>query len=115
MDGKRICHVCGKKYSYCPSCPKDATKESWHTLFDSEQCKDVDGILSKYTYNRISGAKAAKELLALGADKMDIGYPHIKAAIADIIDSNKKPVVKQSPKIVPTVKKQESVELVKAD
>lgn len=112
MDGKRICHVCGKKYSYCPSCPKDATKESWHALFDCELCKNVDGILSKYTYGRISGAKAAKELTTLGADQMDIAYPHIKAAIADIIDSNKKPIVKQSVKIVPKAKKQESEDLV---
>lgn len=100
MDGKRTCHICGKKYSYCPSCPKDATKESWHTLFCSEKCKDIDSILSKYTYNKITSAKAARELTAIEADKIDIARANIKDAIDNIIEANKKPA-KQFVKIAP--------------
>ena len=49
MEKNRICHVCGKKYAYCSSCPKDKSLPSWHVLFCSEQCKDVDDVLAKHT------------------------------------------------------------------
>lgn len=90
MDKGRTCHICGKKYSYCPSCPKDKDKESWHTLFCSEQCMKVDGILSKHTYEKISTHKAAKQLLAVEADKLAIADADIKAAIDGIIEESSK-------------------------
>lgn len=100
MENKRTCHVCGKKYSYCPSCPKDAGKESWHTLFCTDQCMEIDSVLNKHFYKKITTAKAAKKLLELGADKMNIADPFIKGTIDAIVESAAKKPVKEKAQIV---------------
>ena len=50
----RKCILCGKEYAYCPSCPKDAKKESWYTIFDNENCKNISKALTDYNLNKIS-------------------------------------------------------------
>lgn len=100
MDNKRTCHICGKKYSYCPSCPKDSGRESWHTLFCTDQCKEIDSVLNKHFYKKMTTAMAAKKLLAVGADKMNIANPFIKEAIDEIIESAAKKAVKEKARSV---------------
>ena len=90
MERNKVCHVCGKEYHYCPTCPRDAMKPSWYTLFCSDQCKDIDDVLSKHTYKRITDVKAAKELLALGADAMNVKDEAIRAHIDNILVSARK-------------------------
>ena len=85
MEKNRICHVCGKKYAYCPSCPKDKSLPSWHVLFCSEQCKDVDDVLAKHTQGKITDAKAAKMLIDLNASAMGIVDEDIKKHIDDLL------------------------------
>ena len=60
-------------------------RPSWYTLFCSDQCKQIDDILSKHTYKRITDIKAAKDLLALGADTMNIEDPVIREHIDTIL------------------------------
>lgn len=90
MEKNRICHLCGKKYAYCPSCNRDKMKPSWYALFCGEQCKDIDGVLSEYGRNKISQVKAAKELSDLGVSTMSIADADIKRNIADILSASKK-------------------------
>ena len=59
----RKCIVCGKEYSYCRSCPKDAKKETWYALYDNENCKNISQALTDYNFNRIT-KEEAKELLS---------------------------------------------------
>ena len=60
----RKCILCGKEYTYCPSCPKDAKKESWYAIFDNENCKNISKTLTDYNLNIISKAEACHALLA---------------------------------------------------
>lgn len=59
----RKCIVCGNEYSYCRSCPKDAKKETWYALYDSENCKNVSQALTDYNFKRIT-KEETKELLS---------------------------------------------------
>ena len=59
----RKCIVCGKEYSYCRACPKDARKETWYALYDNENCKNISQALTDYNFNRIT-KEDAKELLS---------------------------------------------------
>ena len=92
MEKNRTCHLCGKKYSYCPSCDKDKMKPSWYALFCSEQCKSIDETLVKYGTKKITPIKAAKALAELGANVMNIADADIKANIDDIFAASKKEV-----------------------
>ena len=60
----RKCILCGKEYKYCPSCPKDAKKETWYAIFDSENCKNISKALTDYNLNKISKDEARNALLA---------------------------------------------------
>jgi hypothetical protein len=60
----RKCILCGKEYTYCPSCPKDAKKESWYAIFDNENCKNISKTLTDYNLNKISKVEARHALLA---------------------------------------------------
>ena len=60
----RKCILCGKAYKYCPSCPKDARKETWYALFDNENCKNISKALTDYNLNKISKDEARNTLLA---------------------------------------------------
>ena len=60
----RKCILCGTEYTYCPSCPKDAKKESWYAIFDNENCKNISKALTDYNLNQISKAEARHALLA---------------------------------------------------
>lgn len=46
-DNKK-CIICGKTYSYCPSCNHDVNKPSWYMIFDSENCKNIYDICVDY-------------------------------------------------------------------
>lgn len=52
----RTCILCGKEYKYCKSCRSDAKKEPWHSLFDTENCKNISKALTDYNLK-----KATKE------------------------------------------------------
>ena len=60
----RKCILCGTEYTYCPGCPKDATKESWYAIFDNENCKNISKALTDYNLNKISKSEARHALLA---------------------------------------------------
>ncbi len=59
----RKCILCGNEYTYCPSCPKDAKKESWYAIFDNENCKNISKTLTDYNLNKISKVEARHALL----------------------------------------------------
>ena len=60
----RKCILCGNGYKYCPSCPKDAKKETWYAIFDSENCKNISKALTDYNLHKISKDEARNALLA---------------------------------------------------
>lgn len=44
----RKCIVCGKEYSYCPSCGADSLKPTWMTIYHDENCHDIFNIIRDY-------------------------------------------------------------------
>lgn len=51
---RRTCVFCGKTYSFCPSCPKDANKPKYLFCFCTEKCKIGFQTLSDYGHKLIS-------------------------------------------------------------
>lgn len=91
----RKCILCGESYKYCPSCPKDAKKETWYALFDSENCKNISKALTDYNLHKISKDAARDALLAcdLSVQLND----HYRNEIDEIITESE-PVVEVKPK-----------------
>lgn len=58
----RKCILCSKEYTYCKSCKKDAKLATWHTLFDTENCRDISKTLTDYNFNRITKEEAREAL-----------------------------------------------------
>lgn len=54
----RKCILCAKEYTYCKSCPKDAKKESWHALYDTENCRNISKALTDYNFKSITKDEA---------------------------------------------------------
>ena len=54
----RKCILCGTEFNYCKYCPKDAKKEVWHTLYDTENCKNISKALTDYNFKRINKEEA---------------------------------------------------------
>lgn len=59
----RKCIVCNNEYHYCRSCSKDAKKETWYALYDTENCKNISQALADYKFDRIT-KEEARELLS---------------------------------------------------
>lgn len=59
---KRICHTCGKEYSYCPRCKEDENKPTWMFVWDTEECREVFNTLSRYNSKDYSKEEAKKIL-----------------------------------------------------
>lgn len=91
----RKCILCGKKYEYCPNCSRDAKKEPWHTIYDSENCRNISKALTDYNLNKIT-KEAARDALS----KCDLSVElndHYRSEI-DAIMTEPKPVVEFKPK-----------------
>ena len=58
----RKCILCGKKYEYCPGCPRDAKKETWYAIYDNENCKNISKALTDYNLNQITKDEAREAL-----------------------------------------------------
>lgn len=96
MVNNRTCFLCGKKYSYCPTCSKDKLKPTWYAMFCSEECHDVDAILSDCTAGNITEEVAAAKLREAKADKIVMNNADSKAYIEKLLAVKK--VVKSAPK-----------------
>lgn len=75
------CIICGKMYSYCPSCHHDKNKPSWYAIFDGENCKNIYDVCTNYR-DGIYDKKTAYDKLM----KLDI------TDIKNFADSTKKQI-----------------------
>lgn len=87
------CFCCGKEYSYCPNCPKDKDKDaSIYTMFDSERCKKIFGVLTAQSLGKKTNEECLAELRSLGVTSDENFKESIKKHIQLIFDSEIKPV-----------------------
>lgn len=54
----RICTICHKKYSYCPTCGSDINKPTWMAVFCEENCKDLYNVINDYRHKSLSKEEA---------------------------------------------------------
>ena len=59
---KKKCLICGGMYSYCGTCYKDRFKPSWYQIFCSEECREIDQIISANTVGVLSDIDAKHQL-----------------------------------------------------
>lgn len=66
----RICYLCGRKYSYCPTCGEDLHKPSWYSMWCSENCKSIDSILASHTVGKITSKQAKEKITELNLSNL---------------------------------------------
>lgn len=67
----RTCHVCGKKYSYCPSCDSDVNKPLWMLMVDSSDCHTIFEVLTEYYLGRLNKEEVKEKLSTIKLDSFD--------------------------------------------
>lgn len=92
----RICVTCGTSYEYCPKCAQDENKPMWMMAFDTEECKDVYGVIARYNTKDLTKEEAQKELDKIISHKIKFTKP-IQEQVNEII---KKEEIEQSKPIV---------------
>ena len=56
----RKCCICGRSYSYCPTCGEDAGKPTWYFIFDDLNCHDIYEVCVAYSGNVFWMVKIAR-------------------------------------------------------
>lgn len=92
--GERKCIMCGKTYIYCPNCGKGDPNETFHYLFDTKECMEVNNILSRYTEGKVNKQLTKGALNVYDVQKMKF-VPLVQAIVDEIFKADKKvkPVV----------------------
>jgi hypothetical protein len=80
----RQCVVCRNQYTFCPRCNDDKNKPLWYFTFDSENCKNIYDVTSKYEDGRLSANEAKDILEKLNLAKITNFGESYKASIAKI-------------------------------
>lgn len=110
MAKNRTCTLCGKKYSYCPTCSADLEKPSWYALWDSENCMKLDDILVRHTLKKITTDEAKNliienklDTLAISDNDIKKHYNEILGIVEKIEVAEVEPVSKETVKVEETV------------
>lgn len=101
----RTCGLCKASYSYCPHCGEDKGKEAWHIMWDTENCRDIDTILSHYGAGVIDAETAATLLKSKDVSRKEFWNDSFKAAYDEIM--KEAPVVKKTVSATPKVEPKE--------
>lgn len=85
---KRKCMTCGSSYSYCASCYKDRLKPSWYSNFCSEECHELDTILSRNTFKLITDIEAKHKIERLDLSKINFKNELVRKRIDELLSVN---------------------------
>ena len=107
----RKCIVCGTEYNYCRTCPKDAKKETWYALYDSENCKNIAQALTDYNFKRITKDEV-KESLAKCDLSLDI-HEYYRSILDTVMTKQKRTPKVKAAIVEETVAEQAPIEEVK--
>lgn len=91
----RTCFICGNGYHYCPTCSEDRDKPSWYNMFCSEECKDINYILSENNFKRLSNEDAGELLKQIKMPKITI--EENRKRVEELLAIKRKPVKKVKP------------------
>ena len=78
--GKRTreCYLCGKKYSYCPTCSEDRTKPSWMIEFHEENCVKIFATCTEFNIGQLTKDEAKKALSNCDLSNKDAFAPYVQ-------------------------------------
>lgn len=88
MKTNRICCICGRGYSYCPTCGEDAGKPTWYFIFDGENCHDIYEVCTQYRDKKIDVKKAYELISKLDLSNIEDFVEVTKNQIKEIIRLN---------------------------
>lgn len=91
MAGKnnRTCIICGKNYSYCPTCGADSGKPSWYHIFDSERCNEIYEICVSYRDKVMDIKEAYEKVSKLDLSDLENFASSTKRQIEEILNYKK--------------------------
>lgn len=84
------CIVCGKEYSYCPTCRGDANQPAWRSIYCSENCKSIMDIATDYNASELIKADAKKKLSSCDLSNKKNFKDGIIKTINNILDTTHK-------------------------
>lgn len=120
MAKNKKCILCQKEYEYCDTCrSKSYFEPAWRNAWDTENCKDIFGVLATYINGKISAVDAKKQLKDFDLKDKDGFIPKMKKAVDEIMaviipDEEAKEEVKEEAK-KDVVKNEEDVKIGKFD
>lgn len=100
MAHERKCIVDGTSYKYCNKCSGYNAKETWRTLYCSENCLKIFNVCSKYVGGNIAIADAKKELDSCDLTNKENFASGIKKNVMDIMGTvveTVAPIIEETP------------------
>ena len=85
----RICCICGRSYSYCPTCGEDAGKPTWYFIFDGQNCHDIYEVCTQYRDGEIDAKVAYEKISKLDISNIKDFYEATRIQIEEIIANGK--------------------------
>ena len=96
---KRICSLCKQVHYYCPICGEDKDKESWHIMWDTKNCMEIDSILSNFAGKIIDAETAYALIKTKDLSRMEFWNNSYKNAYNDILAAVKQNTQEVQPKV----------------
>lgn len=81
----RTCNMCGKEYSYCPRCDEYKHMEPWHLAYCSQNCMDIDFILSDWATHLIDTETAKERLKGKDTSRSEFWNDSFRATYNEIM------------------------------
>lgn len=91
----RNCNFCGREYRYCGNCSEFNHLPAYMLAFCSENCKDIDSIISNWGAKVIDSATAAELLKSKDLSRMEYWSDNYKACYAKIMEDVGTPIIEK--------------------
>ena len=78
----KTCIVCGKSYKYCGGCAEYAHLEPWHSIYCSDNCKEIFNAVSMY--DKVSKEETKEKLNKCDLSNKDNFHKNILKTINEL-------------------------------
>ena len=85
----RTCIICGKRYSYCNNCQRDAGKPTWYFIFDGLNCHDIYEVCTQYRDGEIDEKVAYEKITKLDISRIKNFADATRIQIEEILEKGK--------------------------
>lgn len=82
------CIICGKEYSYCPTCASSRTMPTWMVVFDKDRCNELYKICTSVRDGKIDKMEARKRLEVLDLSDLETLHEVTKERVKEIMKEN---------------------------